>query len=49
MYWLLFILWGLNAIMWKMEEDSDPHWACKLWIILSAVNSVTNLLMAISC
>ena len=49
MYWLLFILWGLSATMQILENDITPHWTYKLLVILSIVNSVANLLMAISC
>ena len=49
MYWLLFILWGLNAIMWIINDAIVPDWMRKLCATVSAVNSVTNLLMAISC
>ena len=49
MYWLLFILWGLNAIVWVISDRLDPHWTHKLWAILATINSVLNLLMAISC
>ena len=49
MYWLLFILWGLNAIIWIINDAIDPDWTRKLCATVSAVNSVVNLLMAISC